>query len=155
MGPAGFEQLRVEAIPIANGAQKQLPPLELNVGLVADCRDAHLDHIRLLPSSDARGTVRGSVQPAVSGAEVVLRCGGYTGTPCAKTRTGVDGTFQFDGVAAGPVGVWIQAPGYYQLRVYDLSARDGIESWFHPLHLERCPKGNCKIPQKQYIRTCA
>jgi hypothetical protein len=148
----GFKWLTVKGTEIAAGEGKSLPPLQLNIGEVADC-GGHgvLDYIRLLMPAGATGDLAGSVHadtapvggktPPIGGAEVTLICG--VSKVCGTTRTDANGAFLFKAQRPGYSSIRVRRQGYYEINLPGYTIVEGTASMYIPIFLERCPQGNC------------
>jgi hypothetical protein len=146
----GFHLLTVKEIRILEGEQKALPTLQLDVSSMADCGGgAALDYIRMLPSGSLLGNVGGSVRldqgpmkgngPPISSADVTVR---FCSKGCTA-KTDVNGDFSFGDLSPGDHSVEVTHPGFYPLYMPGYLVKQGIESIYYSVYLERCPKGNC------------
>jgi Carboxypeptidase regulatory-like domain len=148
----GFSRLTVKSIHILEGEQKLLPELRLALGWVADCGgQALLDHVRFLPSENhfgsAGGTVRLDEGPLVgkrkliSGAGVALICSDFR--VCGLTTTNSVGEFLFAGLSPGYFSIRVSDVGFYPQSAPIYRVEEGVESFYSPIYIERCPDGNC------------
>lgn len=156
----GFKSLLVKSISILRGEQKSLPVLQLDVG---DCGgNAVLDYIRILPAGNHTGDLAGSVRDdqgpptgtPVDGADVALICG--ASKICAATKTDANGKFAFRALPPGDASVRVERSGFYPFIRPGFVIKEGIESDYWSINVERCFRGNCdpNLRPKQPIAIC-
>jgi hypothetical protein len=141
---AGFETLEVEGIVVSADEHMLLPTVQLSVGSTADCGGhAYLDHLHLLPTEGHTGTIRGIVMGKtgpIPDATAALVCSNRI---CGETKTDSKGQFTFENLSAGSFAVRVTRRGFYSLDLPQFFAQERFESAYDPIHIERCPRGNC------------
>jgi hypothetical protein len=147
----GYYGVTVKSILIAEAERKQVPPLELKLGGVADCGiGTGIDYLRLLAAEGHLGNFGATVRlyqrqysqntVLIAGAEVSLICPG--GDACVKTTTDKDGYFVFKDLVPGNLLVRVNLAGYYPIE-WRYRVEEDKEVIYTPIDLERCLNGNC------------
>ena len=83
--------------------------------------------------------------PPIAGAEVTLICKRKV---CPTVKTDSNGEFIFKDLAPGVFAVRVTRTGFYPLDEAVYNVREGMESVYWPLSIERCPHGDCN-PRKR------
>jgi hypothetical protein len=145
----GFKELTLKSIQVESGEQKILPLLRLDVSTGA-CGGAVIDYFQLLSTEQLVGNLRGHVLheqkrypgPAIAHAVVKLLCD--DGKVCGETKTDVNGEFILVNLSAQDgYTIRVTHPGFYPLEESGYEIREGFDSTYWPVTLERCPLGNC------------
>jgi hypothetical protein len=146
----GFRQLTMTSVRVADGEQRQVPPLELVVGMCPARGDNPWpDSYSLLPVSAPGGSLAGKIEvepdtvvsktAPVAGADVRLMCDGVV---CGNARTGAKGDFVFSGLEPGLYSVRVSRAGFYPSTGSGYRVQNGLQTnW--SIYFERCPRLNC------------
>jgi hypothetical protein len=145
---AGFKRLTIKGISVSDGEQKVLPTLRMDVGYMDCSIQAVLEYLR--PGAhqvNLTGSVRVQHGPdtrnsePIGGTEVALICS--KSTVCGASKTNPQGEFLFQNLAPGNYLIRANHAGFYPLEAPGYEVREGLESLYFPIYLERCPLGNC------------
>lgn len=161
----GFYSVTVKPISVGEGEQRAIPPIDLLVGEVSDCgHHGVVDHLTILPSAAQSGSITGTVRldrgpgaglgRPIVGADVALLCS--VDSYCRKTRTNSNGEFKFLDLPAKQYAISVSGTGFYPLFLPGFMAQSGVESKYHPIAIEACPRGDCnpKSRPKRAIALC-
>jgi hypothetical protein len=157
----GFNTMTVKSIRLAEGEQKTLPLLRLDVGFCGGLPSPNF--LELIPGEQHVGNLRGHILreqkhypgPPIAHAIVTLLC--RDGKVCGETKTDVNGEFLFFNLPAGDdFTIRVTHPGFYLLDDMNYVVRAGFESTFWPISLEHCPNGNCdpRLRPKKPLGLC-
>ena len=87
-----------------------------------------------------KGPMLADARP-ITKASVTLVCS--NGKNCSETKTDAHGEFEFSNLSPGKFVIAFSHPGFYPLEVPEFSVREGLESAYSPVYLDRCRLGNC------------
>lgn len=145
---AGFRRITIKSIYVLEGEQKVLPTLRMDVGLMGCSPNAVVDYLRLEKHQGSlAGTIKVDRGPLhndgalIGSARVTLICG--NGTVCGATTTNAKGEFAFQNLSPGNYSIRANHLGFYPLEETGYEVREGLESIYYPMYLERCSLGNC------------
>jgi len=151
---SGFYTAEVHDVRIDAREAKLLPPIDLHLGLIADCGiSPHPEYYRLLSSETGSGALSGSVKDQrgrrIVGATVKFVVEGK-GT-VAVQKTASDGTLAFPALQVQKERCWItvEREVYFTEEVSDPNILQGFESVGAPVTLESCKPGHCQ----PYLKT--
>jgi len=143
----GFRRLILKQIYVAEGEQKALPTLRIDVDVVCSPH-AVVEYLRL---EEHQGGLAGTIRvdrgllhndgALIGSARVTLICG--NGTVCGATITNAKGKFAFQNLSPGNFSIRANHVGFYPLEETGYEVREGLESIYYSMYLERCPLGNC------------
>jgi hypothetical protein len=144
---AGFSRLVVKEIHASEGEQKMMPTLRMDIGMGCSPH-AVVEYLRLEKVHGSLvGTIRIDRGPLhnngalIGSATVSLICG--KGTICGGTITNSQGEFKFHDLSPGSYAIRASHAGFYPLVEPGYEVREGLESTYYPIYLERCSLGNC------------
>jgi hypothetical protein len=142
VGSNAFEILTIKGIRVSAGEPElSMPPIILSVS--RPCSSSRLDYLRLLSAGELTGKIRGSVDSEngpVPNANVILLC--KTGV-CGETSTDLHGSFEFMSLPPREFTIRVRHSGAYSAEGREFYAREGVESVYSPIRIERCRLGVC------------
>jgi hypothetical protein len=148
---AGFAQLTVRSIAIADQERRVLPPITITVSDPACGGRGVVVSLRPSSSDSQFGSLHGTVRVyerrrvgksvPVPSAGVTLLCA--DGVPCGTTNTDSRGNFVFSGVNAGTFRVRVHHEGFYSLDESGYTVQGGYEAFYLPIDIERCKRRDC------------
>jgi len=158
----GFRNFTVRGIRIADGEQKTLPLLRLEIASMGCSSEPVVDYIRFLDGETPTGDFGGRIQldegpmkgepQSIAGAEVRAICG--WDVICGTATTDQNGEFRLTGLKPGKFKLQITRKGLYSLTEAGYKVDAGHESIYSPIYLEKCFRGDCnpsKRPKKPRI----